>query len=330
MDEAQGVWVYCDFGKNKITKHTYELVSEARRIADIIHDKVTLVLIGYGCSAFLDDLKECGSDFIVCIDKPLLKEFDSKLYTDILSYLIDEYRPCIFLFSSTENAKILSARVAARKRLGLTADCVKLDIDSENKILHMIRPAFEASLMADIISPDTRPQMATVRSGISKIEKKHRNLECRIIYKDYELDEDKWVTTLNQSVETENDSQLKQLDIAFGIGAGIGSKENVELVKELARIIGASVYCTREVVEQKWLNEEYQVGLSGRVIHPKLYIAMGISGAAQHIIGLKDVNTLIAINNDPLAPIFDVADIGIVNDVSEVLKRLVYDVNSNN
>lgn len=321
MNEKQnGVWIFNEWDQHRISDVTLSLIKEGRKIADQLNEELILVILGYNVGEVLHGEVECGIDKIICIDRPFLEDYHSEIYTDVISQLLTDYHPSVFLFSSTEKSKILASRIAARNQLGLTADCTELQVCQEDGLLHMIRPAFGGTLMAEIIAPSKRPQMATVNTGIS-IAEQIKKTRCEFIHPNIQEPRNVKVISAIKDDRMEEKQNL-QADIVFGIGMGIGSKKKISYVKEIAAKIGASICATRSVVDAGWLSYDYQVGLSGRTITPKLYIALGISGAVQHLVGVRSSNYIIAINSDATAPIFDIADIGLVGEVDIILEGL--------
>ncbi len=314
LSAYKGVWVFAEQRNNKIIPVAFELLGEGRRLADSLGEDLSAVLFGTGMSESAKSLIEAGADKVYLIEDPLLSEFHEDAYADALSGLIEKYKPEIVLAGATSIGRAFVPIVATRVRTGLTADCTALGIDAEKKILLQTRPAFGGNIMATIACPDNRPQMSTVRPGVMKRLPADGARTGEIIKETPPHP----FTTMTKLLETIEEAghkiNISEAEIIVAGGRGMGDK-GFELLKEIADMLGGVVGATRAAVDSGWVPYPHQIGQTGRTVSPKLYIACGISGAIQHLAGMQSSDFIIAINKDPDAPIFNVADIGIVGDV---------------
>ncbi len=318
LSAYNGVWVFAEQRNNKIVSVTYELLGEGRRLADSRGEELSAVLFGTGMDAEAKSLIEAGADRVYQVGAPLLNEFHEDAYADALSQLIKKYKPEIVLAGATSIGRAFVPIVATRVRTGLTADCTALDIDAESKNLLQTRPAFGGNIMATIACPNNRPQMATVRPGVMKRLPPDAARTGEII-KETPVSPLTSRTKLLETIEEAGHKiNISEAEIIVSGGRGMGEK-GFELLREIAEILGGVVGATRAAVDSGWMPYPHQIGQTGRTVSPRLYIACGISGAIQHLAGMQSSDMIIAINKDPNAPIFNVADIGIVGDVFEVL-----------
>ncbi len=318
LSAYKGVWVFAEQRNNKIVSVAYELLGEGRRLADSLGEELSAVLFGTGMDAEAKSLIEAGADRVYQVEAPLLNEFHEDAYADALSQLIKKYKPEIVLAGATSIGRAFVPVVATRVRTGLTADCTALDIDGEKKNLLQTRPAFGGNIMATIACPNNRPQMATVRPGVMKRLPPDAARMGEII-KEAPAGP---LTSKTRLVETIDEAghriNISEAEIIVSGGRGMGEK-GFELLREIADMLGGVVGATRAAVDSGWMPYPHQIGQTGRTVSPRIYIACGISGAIQHLAGMQSSDMIIAINKDPDAPIFNVADIGIVGDVFEVL-----------
>ncbi len=323
------VWTFAETREKKIVSVSYELLTRGRKLADKLKTKLSSVVLGYDLDRDnLNELIERGADEIYLVEDPSLEHFLVEPYAKVMEYLINIYRPDILIAGATTIGRTLLPYLAVKVNTGLTADCTELDIDSDGKLLQ-IRPAIGGNIMATIKTPNHKPQMATVRPR-STIQP--QRIEGRA-GKIFQIDVPKEL--LRSSVErigfrkiVGEDSSLEDADIIVSGGKGLKKGENFYLIRELAEKLGAGVGASREAVDRGWISYPHQVGLSGKTVTPKLYIAVGISGSIQHLAGMKTSDIIVAINNDPEARIFQVADFGIVGDLFEVIPALIEKLNS--
>jgi len=316
------VWVFGEQKNGEAANVALELLGEGRKLADQLKVKLAAVLMGDNVEAAAKKLISYGADEVYLVDDPSLKNFNDESYADIFVQLISRYRPEIVLLGATTYGRSLAPRVASRLNTGLTADCTKLEIDLEKRIILQTRPAFGGNLMATIICPNHRPQMSTVRPKVMKALEPDMSRNGEIIRPGIVIPEDvkvkvtDIVTTLCETVN------LTEADIIVSGGRGMGDPKNFALVEELAKVLGGAVGASRATVDAGWIEYSHQVGQTGKTVGPKIYFACGISGAVQHLAGMSSSDTIIAINKNPEAPIFKVATFGIVGDVLEVLPAL--------
>ena len=336
LEEYKGVFVYAQQVDNELSGIALELLGKANELAADLQTDVTAVLVGSGVSGLVDTLAEYGADKVIVVDDPELKEYRTEPYTHALASVINEYKPDIMLVGATAIGRDLGPRVSARVATGLTADCTVLEIgdfplnpvpgkedEQKHNQLLMTRPAFGGNTIATIACPDNRPQMATVRPGVmQKIEPKTGAKAEVINYNPGFTPNNKYVEILNVVKSVTDVVDIMDAKILVSGGRGVGSKENFKLLEDLAEVIGGTVSCSRAVVDNGWLPKDLQVGQTGKTVRPNVYFAIGIAGAIQHAAGMEESDIIIAINKDEDAPIFDVADFGIVGDLNKVVPQL--------
>lgn len=323
LSKYQDVWVVAEVKDGKIRSVTYELLGKAKDLAFELKQKVGLVLIGSDVKKFTKDLSIHGADKIYIAEDENLLQYYTDTYANIIIGLISKYNPNIVLYPATIKGRDLAPRVASILRLGLTADCTGLSI-YENKLLQT-RPAFGGNIMADIVDFETRPQMATVRPNVMKNLCEDHDENAEIIEVPVKIDENGlrvWVKEVLSAV-CEDGIPLCEADIVVSGGRGLGSKEGFKLIQELADVFHGTVGASRVPIELGWIAKSHQVGQSGTTVSPKIYIACGISGTIQHLVGMKSSKVIIAINTDPTAPIFNVANYGIVGDLYKVIPLFI-------
>ncbi|MCX5749814.1 MAG: FAD-binding protein [Candidatus Saganbacteria bacterium] len=321
LSSFKGVWIFAEQHEGQVQSVALELLAEARKLAHTLKEEVAAVLLGNdSIKDSVNSLIESGADKVYLATDPLLKNYLTEPYTEVIVDLIKMYKPEIVLLGATTTGRDLASRIAGQIRVGLTADCTGLDIDPDKKILRQTRPAFGGNIMATIISPDYRPQMATVRPKVFKKLPKDQNRKGRIIEFKPKISRKALRTKLIEIIRsTEQKVNLAEAEIIVSGGRGIGCAENFRLVQDLADTIGGAVGASRATVDAGWISQFHQVGQTGKTVSPKLYIACGISGAIQHLAGMSSSDIIVAINKDPYAPIFGVATYGIVGDVLEIL-----------
>ncbi|MCP8971005.1 electron transfer flavoprotein subunit alpha/FixB family protein [Ectobacillus sp. SYSU M60031] len=322
--EHRGVWVFIEQSDGVIEEVSLELLGAGRKLADKLEVPLAGVLLGYEVEALCTTVFEYGADEVYMIDHPVLKDYRTESYMKGVMQLSETYKPEIFLYGATPNGKDLASAVATDLNTGLTADTTMLDADVENRLLEASRPAFGGNIMATILCKNHRPQMATVRPKVMQALKPQPGRTGRLVKEDIELYEEDMRTKILQIVkETSKKAALQDAHIIVAGGKGMGDEKNFQLIHQLAEVLGGSVGGTRDVVEAGWLPHEQQVGQTGETVTPKLYFAIGISGAIQHVVGMKNSEMIIAINKDPNAPIFDVATYSIVGDAMEIVPMLI-------
>ena len=324
LEEYRGVWVFAEQRKGRVQSVVYELLGKGRELAEQLKVELAAVLLGEKREERAQELIGYGADKVYLVDHEKLKDFRDDSYADVLVDVIGEYKPEIVLAGATSIGRSLIPKVAARLETGLTADCTGLDIDEEKKILLQTRPAFGGNIMATIICPNHRPQMATVRHKVMKEAPFDRNRKGEIIRIEVDPKRIPSRTEVIKMVESmEETVLLEEADIIVSGGRGLGAPENFKLIEELAKTLGGAVGASRATVDAGWIPYAHQVGQTGKTVCPKIYIACGISGQIQHLAGMQSSRVIVAINKDPDAPIFNVATYGIVGDLFEVVPALI-------
>ena len=338
LEEYKGTAIYAQQVDGKLSNIALELLGKARDLAESLDDKtVTAVLIGdFGgnATALTDELGAYGADKVVVIDDPELKDYRTEPYTQALAGYINEFKPEIMLVGATAIGRDLGPSTSARVETGLTADCTKLEIgdyplvaipgqEQKHKQLLMTRPAFGGNTIATIACPNNRPQMATVRPGVMVKAEPVKGAKADIIDFDAKLEKNsKYVEVMNVVKSVAETVDIMDAKILVSGGRGVGSPENFKILEDLADALGGTVSCSRAVVDAGWKPKELQVGQTGKTVRPQVYFAIGISGAIQHVAGMEESDVIIAINKDDSAPIFDVADYGIVGDLNKIVPML--------
>jgi len=319
----KGIWVFIEQKNGLVQSVSYELLGKAQELGKKLKCEVSAVLIGNQLESQLDELIFCGADNIYLVEAPEIANFQDEPYTNILVELIKKYKPEIILCGATNIGRSLISRVAINIKAGLTADCTGLDIDPDKKILLQTRPAFGGNIMATIISPNYRPQMATVRHKVFSPMPADKKRKGKIIREKFDNSLYVSRTKLIDIVEEiESLVNLSEADIIVSGGRGMGGPENFKILEELAHVLGAAVGSSRAAVDAGWMPYSHQVGQTGRTVGPKIYFACGISGQIQHLVGMQSSKIIVAINKDPDAPIFKVATYGIVGDLFQIVPAL--------
>lgn len=319
----KGVWVFGEQNDGIPAGVALELVGEGRKLADQLQVELSVVLLGDNVQQAAKTLIAHGADKVYLVDDPSLKHFNDESYSDIFVQLIKKYKPEIVIMGATTYGRSLGPRVSSRINTGLTADCTKLEIDPEKKILLQTRPAFGGNLMATIICPNHRPQMSTVRPKVMKALEPDTSRVGEIIIPEVTIPRDLKTKVLDVVSNLCEMVNLTEADIIVSGGRGIGDPKNFSLLEDLARVLGGAVGASRAAVDAGWIEYSHQVGQTGKTVGPKVYFACGISGAVQHLAGMSSADTIIAINKNPDAPIFKIATFGIVGDVLQVVPALI-------
>jgi len=328
LSQYKGVWVIAEHYKKIVHKVAFQLLGKGRELANLLDSKLTFVILGCNFDEHIEDFSEYGMDEIIYIKSPLLKDYYSDLYVKVISELVKEHKPEIILIGATPTGRDFAPRVAKRLHAGLTADCTGLDINPDTKNLLQTRPTFGGNIMATIRTPFSRPQMATVRPGIFKAPIKIKK-EVLVKVIDYNFTEEDSVSKIIKVINTSKTPvNLEDAKIIVAGGRGVGSKENFKLIEDLANVLGAELGGSRITIELNWLAPDRQIGQTGVTVSPKLYIACGISGAIQHIVGMENSHTIVAINKDPDAPIFNFAHYGIVGNLHKIIPILIEELKS--
>lgn len=351
LSAYKDVWVFAEQRAGKLMNVSLELLGEGSKLAAEIGDrKVCAILIGNNTDHLVSELYAYGAKKVYQIEDPLLENFTTDGYAKVMTDAINEYKPEIVLFGATHIGRDLAPRVAARLNTGLTADCTRLDVstgkyveylnkyttldtrgidkDSDDKNLKQTRPAFGGNIMATILCPRTRPQMATVRPGVmSKLDKDESKKGELVKVKHKLAADDIKVKVLEVVKEAKELVSLTDAEIICSGGRGLGDPSGFKLIEELATAVGGVVGSSRAAVDAGWIDHSHQVGQTGTTVKPKIYFACGISGAIQHLAGMQTSDLIVAINKDPDAPIFEVADYGIVGDLYKVVPEIIKEWN---
>ncbi|WP_223595129.1 electron transfer flavoprotein subunit alpha/FixB family protein [Neobacillus bataviensis] len=324
LDDYRGVWVFIEQNDEKIEGVSLELLGAGRKLADKLQVPLEGFLLGHEVKPLAKEVIAYGADIVYLIDHPVLKHYRTESYMKGVMHLAKKYKPEIILYGATPNGKDLASAVATDLSTGLTADTTMLDVDIDSRLLEASRPAFGGNIMATILCKKHRPQMATVRPKVMKALEPESSRLGKIIEEKISVEEEDIRTKVLRIVnDVTKKANLADAHVIVCGGKGMGELQNFQLIHELADTIGASVGGTRDVVEAGWLRHEQQVGQTGETVTPKIYFAIGISGAIQHVVGMKNSEFIIAINKDPNAPIFDVATYGIVGDAMEIVPKLI-------
>ncbi len=334
LEEYKGVFVFAQQVDNKISGVALELLGKAKDLAKDLNTDVTAVLVGSGIKGLADELAEYGADKVIVVDDPELKDYRTEPYTHALAEVINKYKPEIVLVGATAIGRDLGPRVSARVKTGLTADCTVLEIgdfpinpipgkEQKHNQLLMTRPAFGGNTIATIACPDNRPQMATVRAGV--MQKIEPIKGAKAVVEEFNpgfTPDNKYVEILEVVKAVTDSVDIMEAKVLVSGGRGVGSKENFKMLEDLADVFGGMVACSRAVTDAGWLPVDCQVGQTGKTVRPNLYFAIGISGAIQHVAGMEESDIIVAINKDEDAPIFDVADYGLVGDLNKIVPAL--------
>ncbi len=334
LEEYKGVFIFAEQVDNKISNIAYELLGKAKDLAKDLGTEVIAVLIGSGVKDLADSLAVYGADRVIVVDDPELKDYRTEPYAHALASVINEFKPEIMLVGATAIGRDLGPRVSARVATGLTADCTSLEIGNfplepvanqeqlHNQLL-MTRPAFGGNTIATIACPYNRPQMATVRPGVMQKIAPIEGAKANVVeFNPGFTPDNKYVEILDIVKSVVDTVDISEAKILVSGGRGVGSAENFKLLDDLAEVLGGTVSCSRAVVDNGWKPKDLQVGQTGKTVRPNVYFAIGISGAIQHTAGMEESDIIIAINKDESAPIFDVADYGIVGDLNKIVPML--------
>ena len=334
LEEYKGVYVFAQQVDNIVNSIAFELIGKGKDLAADLGCEVTAVLVGSDVKGLADELAEYGADRVIVVDDPELKEYRTEPYAHALASVIEKYKPEIFLVGATAIGRDLGPRVSARIHTGLTADCTQLDIgdfplnpvpgkEQKHNQLLMTRPAFGGNTIATIACPDFRPQMATVRPGV--MQKRERQDGVKANVEEFNpgfTPNHNYVEILEVVKAVSETVDIMDAKILVSGGRGMGNAENFKILEDLAEVIGGTVSCSRAVVDAGWKPKDLQVGQTGKTVRPNVYFAIGISGAIQHLAGMEESDIIIAINKDDTAPIFDVADYGLVGDLNKIVPAL--------
>lgn len=325
------VWVFAEQHAGALEEVPLELMSKARGLADKLSVKLSAVLCGRGVDGLADKLFHYGADKVYLVEHPLLERYQTNSYAKVMGGLIGKYKPQIVLYGATTTGRDLAPRIASATKAGLTADCTDLQIGDHKTIdgrehknlLFQVRPAFGGNIIATIINYDRWPQMATVREGVMPMPSPDTKRKGKIIREKIEISKADLPLEILEEHKRAKKVNLKSARVIVAGGAGVGSKDNFKLIWDLANCLGAAPAATRAAVDMGFIDKDHQVGQTGTTVRPSLYIAVGISGAIQHQAGMHESKKIVAINNDPDAPIFQIAHYKIVGDLNEVIPLMV-------
>ena len=329
INQYKDIWVFAEQRQGKITPVVIELLGEGRKLADTKGIKLNAILLGKDVNGLAEELIAYGAETVYVADDPLLENFTTDGYTKVIVDAVNEIKPEIVLIGATNIGRDLAPRIASRLNTGLTAACTKLEIDPEDGKIKQTRPAFGGNIMATIICPDARPQMSTVRPGVMDKAVRNDDNKGNIVPLKYDIKESDIRTKIIEIVKHAVEKvSLTDANIIVSGGLGLQNADGFKLIEELADKLGGVVGSSRAAVDAGWIDKSHQVGQTGTTVKPNLYIACGISGAIQHLAGMKESSIIVAINKDPDAPIFSVADYGIVGDLYKVIPEIISEIDA--
>ncbi|NLW17252.1 MAG: electron transfer flavoprotein subunit alpha [Firmicutes bacterium] len=328
LSDYKGILVWAEQSEGQVKPVTFELLGEARRLAEQLQAPVAVALLGEDMTTAAASCIHYGADRVYLVDDPRLAGFNDEIYAAVMEQVIELYKPEILLMGATTYGRSLAPRLASRLHTGLTADCTQLAIDPDSRLLLQTRPAFGGNLMATITCPRHRPQMATVRPGVMRALSPDAGGQGQIVPPPVEIPETTRIRVLEVCQTLAEDVDLTAAEVVVAAGKGVGSAANMQAIEELAQLLGGVVGATRPVVDAGWIDYSHQIGQTGKTVSPKLYIACGISGAVQHTVGMQGAETIVAINKDPEAPIFQIAHYSLVGDVMEIVQALIEELRS--
>lgn len=321
LKDYKGIWIFAEHSNGIVSSTTYELISKSKELSNKTDDEVTVVLLADEEKDMVKNILNHGADKVIVVESPNLKEYKTISYAKVLEELVNKYKPSIFLFGATSQGKDLAPRIMAKLQTGLTADCLDLDID-ENGVLVQIKPSYGDNIMCNIICPNHRPQMATIRPKVfSPLEEKENPLG-EIIYEDILVESENDFEILEVVPNEVDGVNIEEADIVVAAGRGVQRQEDMKIVEDLAKGIGGVLAVTRPLVDVEWYNSSIQIGASGKTIKPSLIMNIGISGAIQYNVGIQGSKCIVSINKNPKASIFDISHYGIVGDYKKIIPLL--------
>ncbi|OEG70025.1 electron transfer flavoprotein subunit alpha [Candidatus Endomicrobiellum trichonymphae] len=325
----KGVWVYAEQRRGEVSSIVYELLNEGKRLAEKLGTILSAILIGSNIKSKAQELINRGADKVYVCEDPIFAEFQDDPYSSVLTQLIEKEKPEIVLMGATNMGRSFAPRIAARIRTGLTADCISLEVDPETRNLWQTRPAFGGNIMATILTPGHRPQMSTVRHKVFKEAKTEEGRKGESV--EYKIDVQ---TLLNRTkflgfIKDANAAMnFAVADIIVSGGRGLGNREGFKLIKELAELLGAAIGASRAAADLDWIPHSHQIGQTGKTVSPKVYIACGISGQIQHIVGMNSSDIIIAINKDAACPMMQIATYALEGDLHEIIPCIIKEIKS--
>ena len=323
----KGVWAYIEQTDGEAANVGWELIGKGRELANTLGSTLSGVIMGHNVKSIIKEAANFEVDSLYIIDEPILENYRTQPYSNGMIKLIRKYKPEIVLYGATSQGRDLASAVATIIETGLTADCTGLEIDPETKLLKQIRPAFGGNIMAVILTKNHRPQMASVRPRVFNMpdkcsEEKRVTKKIETIYEKLELSEEEIPVKVLKTEQDELGVSLEEADIIVSGGRGLGSAKNFYIIEDMAKALGGVVGASRSAVDAGWISSDHQVGQTGQTVRPRLYVAVGISGAIQHLVGMSNSDIIVAVNKDPNAPIFKVAHIGIIGDLFKIVPKL--------
>jgi len=327
IGDYKNVWVFIETAHGTVKNVGLELINQGKILAEANQEKVIAVVIGKNNDTAVKSAIEYGADEVICVEGDEYQDFSTDGYTNVMVKLCEKYLPSVILVGATNNGRDLASRVAIRLQTGLTADCTDLGIN-DNGLITWTRPAFGGNIMATILCADRKPQMGTIRPGVFKKAQPDATRTAEVIKEEIKTPAESIRTKIIDIIKAVEDSgvKLEEAEVIVSGGRGLEKPENFALLRELADVFGGAVGASRAAVDAGWISPLQQVGQTGKTVGPKIYIACGISGAVQHLVGISSSETIIAINKDADAPIFDVADYGVVGDLFEVVPALIEEI----
>jgi electron transfer flavoprotein alpha subunit len=319
----KGVWVFGDYRNYFQNRVTLQLIAKGRQLARERHTDLTVLVLGSQIHQYAMEYTAHGADAVMVVDHPNLKNYQVETYVRVVSQLVEAFKPEIFLAGATAFGREFFPRLAKRLTTGLSADCVALEIETSEGMLVQTTPAFGGELLADIVTPEHRPQMATVHPGVFEERSHDHGRTARMLYPEVEIPTEERVQLVRSKPDQSPKGSLEEADVVLVGGRGLGSRENFQMLFELARLLGGDVGATRPVILSGWADEGRLLGQTGKSVKPNLLITAGTSGAVQFTTGIQGAETIIAVNRDPYAPIFKIADLGLVGDAKTVLSLLL-------
>ncbi len=329
ISKYKDIWVYAEQRQGELAPVVIELLGEGRKLADVKGIKLNAILVGNEVDHLVDELYSYGAETVYFCKDSKLENYTTDGYSKVICDAINEYRPEIFMIGATHIGRDMAPRIASRLNTGLTADCTKLEIDEEDGKIKQTRPAFGGNIMATIICPDNRPQMSTVRPGVMDKAIKDPSKKGQVVNVKIDLKEADIRTKVKEIIKSEKDLvSLTDAEVIVSGGVGLGTQDGFKLIEKLAKKLNGVVGASRAAVDSGWIDHSHQVGQTGTTVKPKLYIACGISGAIQHLAGMSDSDTIVAINKNPDAPIFKVADYGLVGDLYDIIPLIIEELDA--
>ena len=319
----EGIWVFGDYRNYFQNRVTLQLIAKGKELAEKVGTGLTVLVLGHRVHQYAMEYVAHGADVIVAVDHPVLKNYQVETYTRVAAEVVETFKPNIFLSGATAFGREFFPRLAKRLRTGLSADCVSLDVDTQQGWLIQTTPSFGGELLADVITPRSRPQMATVHPGLFQERVHDKGAVGRIIYPEVKVEADERVQLVRSKPEQGHRGELEDAPVVIVGGRGMGSRENFQKLFELAQCLGGEVGATRPVVMAGWVEENRLLGQTGRSVKPRLLITVGTSGALQYTTGIQGAETIVAVNRDPNAPIFKMADLGLIGDGRSILTLLL-------